>query len=91
VRVLAEPDLRLVDFHVGSEPQSLSFRISARVISGEILDRSNADCVVTLTAWRPAWMDDVRWERLCAAHEVEVLILREKIEAAAPSAPGSRP
>jgi hypothetical protein len=31
-------------------------------------------------AWRPAGMEDERWERLCAAHEAEIFLIKAQIE-----------
>jgi hypothetical protein len=83
VRAEADENRLTVDFEVGSDPQSLSRRISARVVPGADLGRGEDRCLVTLLAWRPADMADERWERLTATHEVEVLLLQARIEAAA--------
>jgi hypothetical protein len=36
-------------------------------------------------AWRSADMDDARWRRLCATHEVEIDIIRAELERASDS------
>jgi hypothetical protein len=83
VRADADASRLTVDFAVGSEPGSLSRRISARVVPGADLGRGDGCCLVTLLAWRPAGMTDERWHQLAASHDVEVLLLRARIEAAA--------
>ncbi len=80
-RVDADPRRLLVDYHVGSQEKDLVMRISTRVIPGETLGRGAGTCLVSMSAWRPASFDDRRWSRLCAFHDAEIHILREKIEA----------
>ena len=82
VRTDADATRLTVDFQVGSDPASLSRRISARVVPGADLGRGDGRCLVTLLAWRPADMTDERWEQLTASHDVEVLLLQARIEAA---------
>jgi hypothetical protein len=82
VRADADATRLTVDFQVGSDPASLSRRISARVVPGADLGRGDGRCLVTLLAWRPADMTDERWEQLTASHDVEVLLLQARIEAA---------
>jgi hypothetical protein len=38
--------------------------------------RTRNSCLVSLVAWRVASMDQARWERLIACHEVEVLLIQ---------------
>jgi hypothetical protein len=45
-----------------------------------------------LMALRSAEMDDARWQRLCAAHEVEIDIIRAELERSPEgNADGARP
>jgi hypothetical protein len=37
-------------------------------------------CVVTLMAWRSAFMDDLRWKQLCVSHESQMFIIKARIE-----------
>ncbi len=83
VRADADASRLAVDYAVGAAPQELVHRISARVLPGGSLGHGDGRCLVTLLAWRPADMADERWERLGASHDVEVLLLRARIEAAA--------
>lgn len=69
-----------VDYRVGSDAQQLVPRIQARVQLGAELGYSDDSCVVTLMAWRSADMDDARWRRLCATHEVEIDMIRAELE-----------
>jgi len=69
----------LVDYHVGTlerrEP-----RISARVIPGPVCGLDDAMSYVTLTAWRSQSMSDDRWQRLCAAHDAEIWLIKSQME-----------
>lgn len=74
----AHPDLCLVDYKVGPKG-ALIHRVSARVIAGPNAGLSAGQCLVMLTAWRPAGMEDSRWRRVCVSHEAEILLIREQI------------
>ena len=81
VRLARAPDRRLVDFAVGGPGEALVPRISARVTPGEALGRSPEQCLVTLVAYRTAEMTPERWKRLRETHDVEVRLLKTRIEA----------
>ena len=72
-----------VSYAVGGHEAALQPRIQARVQPGPELGYPAGHCVVTLLAWRTAAMDDERWQRLKAAHEVEIELIRSQLEAAA--------
>jgi hypothetical protein len=74
----AHPELGLIDYKVGPKG-ALVHRISARVIAGPSTGLSAGQCLVMLMAWRPAGMAEARWQRLCASHEAEILLIREQI------------
>jgi len=61
----------LVDYYVGTHSARLASRMMARAFR-----RTRNSCVVSLVAWRVASMDQTRWERLIACHEVEVLLIQ---------------
>lgn len=69
----------LVDYHVGSRERREP-RISAHIVPGPVTDRPASHCLLTLTAWRTAGMDDARWHRLCACHEVEALLIQSHVQ-----------
>jgi hypothetical protein len=69
----------VIDYLVGT-PQHLVRRISVRIMPGAEFGYAAGTCLVTLIAWRPADMDAARWARLCAAHEVEILLIKSQIE-----------
>jgi hypothetical protein len=70
----------VIDYLVGSRPDDLLPRISARVVPGPGTARPDGVCLVTLTAWRAAGMDDARWRQLIAAHEAEILLIKGQLE-----------
>jgi hypothetical protein len=80
--VTPHPQLLLVEYSVGPR-ESLAPRIRAQVIRAEHVGLAQTQCYLTLTAWRPADMSAARWSRLCAAHNVEIWLIKEQVEAAA--------
>lgn len=75
----------IIDYLVGG-PDRLVPRISARIIPADVCDLNTNQCLVTLTAWRPRAMDSERWQRLCASHEIEILLIKSLCEATQPAA-----
>jgi hypothetical protein len=78
----ANRELLLIDYRVG-EPAKLKPRIMARVVPAECCDLRDAQCYVSLIAWRPAQMTQDRWNRLCTAHEAEIWLIKARLEGAA--------
>ena len=79
-RVQVDTARGVVDYAVGSDAGDLQPRIQARVQPGPELGYDAGTCVVTLSAWRTAAMDDARWQRLKATHDVEIEIIRGELE-----------
>lgn len=80
VRVNADAARGLVEYRVGANPDSLEPRIQARVQPGAELGHPANTCIVTLLAWRTPEMDDARWQRLQASHDVEIDLIRAQLE-----------
>lgn len=80
VRPVGDPANWRIDWHVGSAPQELQPRIAATVVPGPAAGLSPEQCQVHLFAWRHHQMDDARWMRLVRCHEVEILLIQEKLE-----------
>ena len=80
--VTAHPQLLLVEYSVGPRG-ALKPRIRAQVMRADDVGLATTNCYLTLTAWRPADMSAARWSRLCAAHNVEIWLIKEQVEAAA--------
>jgi hypothetical protein len=79
-RIDADPSHLLIDYLVGSRPDDLLPRISARVVPGPVVRRPENVCLITLAAWRAAGMDDARWRQLIAAHEAEIFLIKGQLE-----------
>jgi hypothetical protein len=82
VRADADRERLAVDFAVGSDPQQLIHRISARVIPGASLGYAAGSSIVSLIAWRGADMPDHRWQRLVVSHDAEILLLQARLQEA---------
>ena len=80
--VTPHPQLLLVEYSVGPR-EALKPRIRAQVMRHENVGLAATNCYLTLTAWRPADMPAARWSRLCAAHNVEIWLIKEQVEAIA--------
>ena len=80
VRIEAHPEMRLIDYHVGSDPEHLVPRIFARIVEGSTFGAPNNECGLMMSALRTEDMDDARWELLIATHRVEVDMIRAMIE-----------
>ncbi|MBM3533048.1 MAG: hypothetical protein FJX60_08450 [Alphaproteobacteria bacterium] len=81
VRIDADKQRGVIDYHLGKEPSALTPRIMARVIPGDRLDIGAEKCVLSMIAWRTKSMPEERWKRLVASHEFEVFLLKSLIEA----------
>ncbi|MFT5711188.1 MAG: hypothetical protein ACI8QT_001892 [Halioglobus sp.] len=68
-----------VDYLLG-QPENLQRRINTRVVPAADCDLDEHQCYVTLTAWRPVSMPDVRWQSLCSSHEAEIWIIKSQME-----------
>jgi len=80
VRVTVDAAAGRVHYAVGATPDRLVPRIEASVVAGECLGHAEGSCVIAMIAWRTADMDDARWQRLMAAHEVELDLIRTQLE-----------
>jgi hypothetical protein len=75
----SDPQRLLIDYHVGSATERQP-RISARVTPGPVCGLPPSQCAMMLTAWRGAAMTDERWQRLCAAHDAEIWLIKAQAE-----------
>ena len=78
VRIDAHPAQNLIDYHVGSDPDSLLPRVFVRITPGAVFDVDG--CALTMTAMRSAGMDDARWHSLKAMHVTEVELIKGALE-----------
>jgi len=70
----------IIDYHLGAEASKLVPRIQLRVVPGGHLGLGDDQCVLTFIAWRSEAMDDDRWRRLTASHEMEAVLVKSLIE-----------
>lgn len=80
VRIDADEKRGIIDFHLGVDPQKLVPRIQLRAVPGEFVGLDSGQSVLTFIAWRAQAMDDDRWRRLTASHEMEVMLIKAMIE-----------
>jgi hypothetical protein len=80
IDIKADPKLRLIDYYVGVEKEALHHGVEGRVMAGEPLGHGPGSCVVTLTVWRGAADTDASWQRTCRAFEIEVYLIKGRLE-----------
>jgi hypothetical protein len=80
VRIDKDDQRFSIDYHLGSDPQKLVPRIQLRMVPGSHVGLADEQSVLTLIAWRSNAMDDDRWRRLTAAHEMEAVLVKSLIE-----------
>ncbi|MEJ8566995.1 hypothetical protein [Elongatibacter sediminis] len=80
VRPRGHVDSLLVDYDVGPSPDSLVHLISARIIPGPNLGRSENECVITLMSWRGQTDSDEAWTLDSHLFNAEMLIIRNRLE-----------
>ena len=88
-RILEERAFGLVEYEVGETIDSLTMRIAAKVVAGKDFGYGADYCLVTLLGWRPQNMGDLRWQRLCAFHDVEILMIEARLKGQWPPGQGS--
>jgi hypothetical protein len=79
VRIEADVKRLIIDYHVGSPNHQLP-RISTRIMPGPNYGGDSSQCIVSMIAWRTKDMSDSRWQRLCASHDAEILIIQSQLE-----------
>lgn len=82
VRLDVDSTRLMVDYLIGPKVEAAVMRNSARVVPGENFDRGDQVCLVTLAAWRSAKAENRRWQRASALHDVEIHLIRERLETA---------
>ena len=80
VRISTDPVALLVDYELGPALDRLRRVNSARVVPGEVLGWPEPSCVVTLMKWRTSAQDDAAWQRLCAAYDAEIHMIKGRLE-----------
>jgi hypothetical protein len=78
-RIETDPKRFLIDYYVG-DPKNQLPRISTRIVPGPNYGRDAEHCMVSMIAWRVSDMPDHRWQRLCATHDAEILMIQAQLE-----------
>ena len=78
-RIETDPKRFLIDYHVGDATHQLP-RISTRIVPGPNYGQDAEHCMVSMMAWRTSEMLDHRWQRLCATHDAEILMIQAQLE-----------
>ncbi|CAN5387903.1 hypothetical protein BH10PSE7_BH10PSE7_29200 [soil metagenome] len=80
VRIDADEGDLTIKYHLGTDRAALMPRILVRVVPGPHVGLADDHCVLTFMAWRSEAMDEDRWRRLTASHEMEAVLLKSLIE-----------
>jgi len=80
VRIDANPELLLVDYHIGDDPDDLRPLVEARIRPGSVLGRDPGCSVITLTLWRAQGDSDESWAMHYHLWKTEVHLIRGAIE-----------
>jgi len=87
-RVAESDSAGTIDYEVGSAAGALAKRVSIKVVPGADFGHGPDTCLITLIGWRSKDMTDDRWRRLCAFHEVEILMIEARLRGKRP--PGQK-
>jgi len=80
VRIEANAELLLVDYHIGDSPERLRPLVEARIKPGMALGRDPGCSVITLTLWRAADDSDEDWAMHYHLWKTEVHLIRGALE-----------
>jgi len=84
IRIEIDPENFIIYYHLGADKDELVARNMARnmvrVVPADVVEGEENTCLVTLMAWRSAFMDDQRWKQLCVSHEAQMFIIKARIE-----------
>lgn len=81
IKIETDPERFMVFYYLGSDPENLVARNMVRVVPANVVAGDVTKCLVTLIAWRSAFMSDLRWKQLCVSHESQIFIIKARIEA----------
>jgi len=81
IRIESDPERLMVYYRIGDDPGHLQLRNMARIVSGPDIGWQDDRSLVTLLAWRSAFMSDDRWKQLCVSHETQMFIIKTRVEA----------
>jgi hypothetical protein len=80
VRLRSDPDLLLVDYFGGKDPDDLRWIVSARVVPGDQLGLGPQRSLITMTCWRGADTTDEAWELQSHIWPTEIALIKALVE-----------
>lgn len=80
VRLVGNPDLLLVDYYVGDDPDDLRRLVEARIVPGKELGLDPGSSVVTLVTWRDTSVSDEQWELTYHVWRTEIHLIKGLLE-----------
>ena len=80
IRLVAIPELLLVEYHVGRSAEALAPLVWGRVVPGPVVGLDEAHCVLTLVIWRSAGDSEQAWELLGHTFPTEVQMIKGRLE-----------
>ena len=81
LRIAADAENGIIDFHIGPDPGQLVRRIFAQVLLADAPDPDSSDQAdLLLIALRTEGMDEDRWDGLKVSHAFEVRLIKRLIE-----------
>jgi hypothetical protein len=80
IKVENDPQQKHIHFRTGPGWDRLEQQILCRIVKGDDANGGEGSSVLSLSAHRAAAMPLPRWQQLCASHEVEMFILKNRIE-----------
>ncbi|MHB2000779.1 MAG: hypothetical protein ACYCSI_11455 [Solirubrobacteraceae bacterium] len=80
VKLVSHPELRVVDYFTGPDPERLRFSVSARVLPGEAIGADSGCSLITLLTWRTRETTEEGWDRTAHVWPTEAQLIKSRIE-----------
>lgn len=79
VRLKSDPELLLVDYYGGRDPQQLRWIVESRIVPGDQLGIGDDRSLITLTTWRRDESDE-QWALRYHVWQTEIQLIKGRIE-----------
>jgi len=80
VRITVDEAHMIVHYHLGDDTENMVPRNMARIVPGSMIGKDDDTCIVSIISWRHAFMSEDRWRQLCLSHEVQMYIIKNRLE-----------
>ncbi|KAJ7895561.1 hypothetical protein B0H14DRAFT_2680831 [Mycena olivaceomarginata] len=80
IRIVAQPELRLVDYYTGTSPASLQFGTSTHVIDSSCVGEAAGNALIVMTTWRHSSTSDADWELKSHFWPTEITLIKARID-----------